>query len=388
MIISNNYLVKALIVTPNYPSQKSPQIGSFVHQLLIAWIKIGLEPIVINPISVPNFFRSLRRNKKNLVSSEIGIKRPLYFTFGTGYFFGLNLKIFKSLSFYFAVKTVEKNLNEQCFLYGKFLLTGGYAVAQLKKKHRLPAFVDIGESTLLGSFDQNELLFAKSIVNQIDGFICVSQKLKLELLDLGAKEEDVFLAPNGVNLDKFKVLNKEGCRKKIALQASDFVIIFVGNFIERKGPNRIIEALNLLNLDIKVLFIGQGPINVDCKYTFFQGTVVNDELPSYLNCADLFVLPTLAEGNCNAINEAKACGIPILSSNIPEIREQVLENEGVLVDPLSINEIASAIEFFYSNPRKKEELRLNLIENRENLSIQSRALKINDWVKSKIYYQC
>ena len=125
--------MKALIITPNYPSQKSPQVGSFVHQLLIAWVKIGLEPIVINPISVPNFLRSVRRNNKNFVSLEIEVKRPLYFTFGTGYFLGLNLKIFKSLSFYLAVKTVKKNLKEQCFLYGKFLLTGGFAVAQLKK---------------------------------------------------------------------------------------------------------------------------------------------------------------------------------------------------------------------------------------------------------------
>ncbi|RPA68092.1 glycosyltransferase [Cyclobacteriaceae bacterium YHN15] len=380
--------MKALIITPNYPSQKTPQNGSFVHQLLIEWGKIGLEPLVINPQSIPNFLRSFKNKKKNLNPFNFNVKRPLYVTFGTGYFSRLNLKIFKSLSFYLSIKMVKKDLDEVSFLYGKFLLTGGYAVARLKKKHSLPAFVDIGESTLFESLDQNELEFAKSFIKQIDGFICVSHKLKHELLELGAKEEDILLSPNGVNLDKFKILDKAECREKIGLLESDFVIIFVGNFIERKGPNRIIEALNLLNLKIEILFIGQGPINVECKYTFFKGTVLNEELPRYLNCADLFVLPTLAEGNCNAINEAKACGLPILSSDIPEIKEQVSTNEGILVNPLSIEEIADGINFFYNNPLLREKIKKNLIGERNNLSLQSRAQKIDNWIKKKLNNEC
>lgn len=380
--------MKAVIITPNFPGQKTPQVGSFVQQLLIEWVKIGLEPLVINPISVPNFFRALKGKKRSFNSVDLKVKRPLYLTFGTGYFFGLNLKIFKSLSFYFAVKLIKEDLDEATFLYGKFLLTGGYSVARLKSMHNLPAFVDIGESTLVESLDPKELEFIKSFIKHLDGFICVSHKLKLELLDLGANEEDILLAPNGVNLDKFNILDKGECRRKIGLQESNFVIIFVGNFIERKGPNRIIEALNLLNLDIKVLFIGQGPINVDSKYTFFQGTVLNDELPLYLNCADLFILPTLAEGNCNAINEAKACGLPILSSDIPEIKEQVSINEGVLVNPLSIEEIADGINFFYNNPLQKEKIKKNLIGKRKNLSLQSRAQKIDNWIKKKLNNEC
>ena len=35
--------MKAIIITPNYPSSKSPQNGSFVHQLLLEWNKIGAE---------------------------------------------------------------------------------------------------------------------------------------------------------------------------------------------------------------------------------------------------------------------------------------------------------------------------------------------------------
>jgi teichuronic acid biosynthesis glycosyltransferase TuaC len=380
--------VKAIFITPNFPSSKTPQNGSFVHQLLVQWVKIGLEPLVINPISVPNFLRVFKNKNKNLDPFKFKVIRPLYLTFGTGYLFGLNLKIFKSLSFYLAIKMVKKDLDEVSFLYGKFLLTGGYAVARLKKKHNLPAFVDIGESTLFESLDQKELEFAKSFIKQIDGFICVSHKLKHELLELGAKEEDILLSPNGVNLDKFKTFDKAECREKTGLLESDFVIIFVGNFIERKGPNRIIEALNLLNLKIKILFIGQGPINVECKYTFFKGTVLNEELPRYLNCADLFVLPTLAEGNCNAINEAKACGLPILSSDIPEIKEQVSTNEGILVNPLSIEEIASGIEFFYKNPDKKEEFRNYLIRNRDSLSLRSRVEKIDSWIRNKVKSQC
>jgi teichuronic acid biosynthesis glycosyltransferase TuaC len=376
--------MKAVIITPNYPSRKTPQNGSFVHQLLLEWEKIGLEPLVINPLSFPNFIRNLTKKKSDIAQNLFTVRRPLYLTFGSRYIFGFNLKIFKSLSFSKAIDTRNINFKEVAFLYGQFLLTSGYAISKLKDKCNIPGFVDIGESTLLASFDEKELKFAKSIIEKMDGFICVSLKLREDLLALGAEKEDILFAPNGVNLEKFKILNKFECRKKIGLNEGDFVIAFVGYFIERKGPNRIIDALRLLNLNIKVLFIGEGPINVDSEFTFFQGKVVNSELPKYLNCADIFVLPTLAEGNCNAINEAKACAIPVISSKIPEISEQVSENEGILVDPSSIEEIASGIEFFYSNPDKKEEFRKKLIQNRKNLSIQSRAQKIDNWIKNKL----
>ena len=380
--------MKAVIITPNYPSRKTPQNGSFVHQLLLEWEKIGLEPLVINPISVPNLIRNAAKNKIEITQNLFTVKRPFYLTYGYGYIFGFNLKIFKSKSFYHAVKTERENFKEVSFLYGKFLMTSGYAIAKLKEKLNIPGFVDIGESTLLASFSEKESKFAKAIIKNIDGFICVSHKLREDLLALGAEKENILFAPNGVNLEKFKILNKSECRRKIGLNEGDFVIAFVGYFIERKGPDRIIKALRLLNLNIKVLFIGEGPINVESDFTFFQGKVVNSELPNYLNCADIFVLPTLAEGNCNAINEAKACGIPVISSKIPEISEQVSEKEGILVNPTSIEEIASGIEFFYSNPDKKEEFRKNLFENRENLSLQFRARKIDNWIKDKLLTQC
>lgn len=380
--------MKALIITPNYPSKKTPQNGSFVHQLLLEWVKIGLEPLIINPLSFPNFIRNLMKKKIVIVQNLFSVRRPLYLTFGSGHFFGFNLKIFKSLSFNKAINTSNINFKEVAFLYGKFLLTSGYAIVKLKEKYNIPGFVDIGESTLLTSFDKKELKFAKSIIDKMDGFICVSLKLREDLLALGAEKEDILFASNGVNLEKFEILSKFECREKIGLNEGDFVIAFVGYFIERKGPDRIINALKLLNLNIKVLFIGEGPINVDSEFTFFQGKVVNSELPNYLNCADIFVLPTLAEGNCNAINEAKACGIPVISSKIPEISEQVSENEGILVNPTSIEEIASAIEFFYMNSDKKEEFRQTLIQNRENLSLQFRAKKIDSWIKEKLQIQC
>lgn len=380
--------MKAIIITPNYPNVKSPQNGSFVHQLLLEWEKIGLDPLVINPISVPYYFRCINRKKFIFVQKLFSVRRPLYFTFSNGYIFGHNFNIFKSLSFYYAVKSQNVNFHDAAFFYGKFMLTGGFAITKLKEKYNLPTFVDIGESTLIESLDQKELHFVKGFIKKIDGFVCVSDKLKKELLELGAKEDDILLALNGVDLEKFNILNKAECRRKIGLDNDDFVIIFVGHFIERKGPDRIIKALNLLNVDIKALFIGEGTINVDSGHTFFQGTVINEELPTYLNCADLFVLPTLAEGNCNAINEAKACGIPILSSDISEIKEQVSGNEGVLVNPLSIKEIANGINFFYKNPIQKEIFIKNLIEKRDDLSLRSRVQKIDQWIKFKIKYQC
>ena len=74
-----------------------------------------------------------------------------------------------------------------------------------------------------------------------------------------ANESDIEVFPNGTNLEIFHKMDRLQCRKKLNLPTNKFIIICVGQFIERKGQKRILEAINLLgNKDIKTIFIGKG----------------------------------------------------------------------------------------------------------------------------------
>lgn len=103
---------------------------------------------------------------------------------------------------------------------------------------------------------------------------------------------------------------------------------FVGHFNERKGSLRLSEALKEIK-DIKSIFIGRGPEVPDCPGILYCGSVKHNKVPEYLNASDVFVLPTLTEGCCNAIIEAMARGLPIVSSNLTC-------NDGILNESNSI----------------------------------------------------
>ncbi len=66
-------------------------------------------------------------------------------------------------------------------------------------------------------------------------------------------------------------------------------------------------------------------------------------IPNYICASDVFVLPTTAEGCCNAIIEAMGCGLPIVSSDRAFNYDILNEENSILVDPESVDEIDNAI---------------------------------------------
>ena len=106
---------------------------------------------------------------------------------------------------------------------------------------------------------------------------------------------------------------------------------------------------------IKVIYIGSGPDQPVCDNIIFKNIVENKQLPKFLNASDLFVLPTLSEGSCNAIIEAMSCGLPIVSSDLPFNDEFLEDSNSIRINPLNIDEISSAIKRFQLNKKFRNE---------------------------------
>jgi glycosyltransferase involved in cell wall biosynthesis len=107
--------------------------------------------------------------------------------------------------------------------------------------------------------------------------------------------------------------------------------------IDKNNPASIsIEQVNAWN--------NQGIIN-------YLGHI--DDMPNLLNKIDIAVLPSAREGLPKSLIEALACGIPIITTDVPGCRE-VVENgfDGILIQYGRPLELKQAIEFLISNPEK------------------------------------
>lgn len=91
-------------------------------------------------------------------------------------------------------------------------------------------------------------------------------------------------------------------------------------------------------------------------------------------------MPTLHEGSCNAIIEAMACGLPIISSNIPEIQFQCDNDSSILVDPLNVEELKASIETIFEDDNRLKEMSLAAYKYSAQFSLNKRAQDILDYL--------
>ena len=134
------------------------------------------------------------------------------------------------------------------------------------------------------------------------------------------------IIPNGVDLELFKSLDKEKCRLGLDWDADGVHVLFPADpSREEKDFELAVAATNLLDSSVKMHVFKQ----VDHKKT-----------PLYFNAADVVLLTSKWEGSPNVIKEALACGCPIVSTDVGDVRERMAGVEGCYV----------------ANTRKPEEL--------------------------------
>ena len=128
--------------------------------------------------------------------------------------------------------------------------------------------------------------------------------------------------------------------------------------------------------------IGSGDKIRNSERIIYSGLVPHESIVTYLNAADVFVLPTLAEGCCNAIVEALACGLPVVSSNRSFNDDLLNTSNSIRIDPNNINEITSALSHIVHNDAVKQSLSNGAKETGKELSIRKRTKKIINFIES------
>ena len=380
--------MRICIICHRYP-YKDNMVHVFVKKIVDEWALMGHECTVISPLSVIHIMTGKEKaapvfERQTIANGiTVDVHRPRYFTIPKLSFFGV------CLNRYCVQRSVENLIKRNklefdviyCHFFKMAAIGWHYAA-----NNDLPFFVATGESKILPLTKPCPSFSTTKMRDTLYGVVAVSTKNKLEAVKMQyANESDIEVFPNGTNIEIFRKMDRLQCRKRLNLPNDKFLIVCVGQFIERKGQRRILEAINLLgNKDIKTIFIGKGDDSFEHESIIFKGTVKNVDLPYYLNAADVFVLPTREEGCCNAIIEALACGLPIISSDKPFNYDVLNRDNSILVNPDDINEIAAAINKLYENRILREDMAQKSLEAGEKLSIGRRAFNIIDFMREKI----
>lgn len=384
--------MKIALLSPNFPSKGNPSFV-FVQQLVFALVDKGTEVVVIAPQSLTHIMirggKLLQRVsiEKTTKGNQFKVYRPYDFTFGN------RLKRFTRLTNWVFNCQLNATLNEvkPDVLYGHFWDTS-YRLKEYALSHNLPLFVACGEGDNALEY-LAETLSPKNkslLVKAVKGVISVSSENKRKCIEYGlAKEGDIVVLPNCVDESLFHPTDGRGLRQSLGVADDDFLILFVGGFISRKGADRLSKAIDkLTDPKIKSVFIGR-PMGGDsvlpsCKGIVFQGPMEHDLLPAYFNAADVFVLPTQKEGCSNAIVESLACGTPVISANRSFNADILNDQNAILVDPDNVDEIANAIAALRDNKdllaAKKQYTNIHA----SDYSINDRAAKIVAFIRKKI----
>ncbi len=164
-----------------------------------------------------------------------------------------------------------------------------------------------------------------------------------ELVARGLSGEQIAIVPNGVDQTRFGLREKgaavetlrgasqgaaEGANTAL-MEASDTkTVLYVGNLVGIKGPDRLVEACAGLPL-CRLLIVGSGPmrraLERRCEElgvqerVHFLGPRPHAEVAQWMNIADCLCLPSRSEGMPNVVVEALASGTPVVATRVGDV---------------------------------------------------------------------
>ena len=182
---------------------------------------------------------------------------------------------------------------------------------------------------------------------------------------------------NGLDLSKLANLdNSELARKSLGIAAEDVVILLLGTVCERKGQQDLVKALSLLpekwHNKIRCFIVGDRPSIYSNKLADMVAelpkelrqrvTVVPEtgEAGKYYKAADIFVCTSRVESFPRVILEAMACDLPIITTPVFGIKEQVRQGiNGLFYTPDRPDELVAALISLLENKSVRQELAEN-----------------------------
>jgi glycosyltransferase involved in cell wall biosynthesis len=244
------------------------------------------------------------------------------------------------------------NKNHYDLVHAFFGLPTGWLC--YKTADRLPYIISLRGSDVPGENERLKLEYKllgpliKRIWTKAAALVANSAGLKQRALKL-LPSVIIDVIPNGVDLGLFQPeINRE--------IPGELKIITVGRLSVTKRFEMLIEAVDILRRNgrtMKLTIVGGGGLYVPLKQLIEQkglidiigltGRIEAEKMPEIYRQNDIFVTATMQEGMSNAMLEAMASGLPIVTTRCEGVEELIADN-GIVVEDSSAESLAGAVD--------------------------------------------
>lgn len=371
--------IRVLIISHLYPRKTDPILGNFVHLQVKHLLKEGCQVEVISPVPyAPRiFWTNLRRRAYGQtpvfdVIEGIFVYYPRFIRAPGSWFHGPS-----SYTFYRSILRLADNIVKEFqphILHTYDATPDGYATLLLKKRYNLPLVCSVlgADINVYPFYKPLTLQLTQQVIAQADQLVAVSEALRKSVEVLAQPKREIRVIYMGCDIGVFRP--DEAARKRtrefLGISPKEKIILFVGRLVRAKGVFELVEAFSQLRSRLPkthLVLLGDDRDRLRLEnqvrqkglndVVHFIGVRPHSEMPSWLNAADLFVLPSHNEGLPNVVVEAMACGIPVVATNvggIPEVIED--KRSGLLIEKGDIHSLASAIEDLLRRDEKRKEM--------------------------------
>ena len=310
-----------------------------------------------------------------------GVKAYKLSTFGFG-----------KLGYFFALFLLPKIFNriKPDLVHAHYLTSYGFIAALAGLR---PLVVSAWGSDVLIAPKESKILryFVKYAIRRADAVTVLAEHMVSSVLELGGKAEKITSTPFGVDTDFFKPNSKKTSNKQF------LKLICTRNFDTVYDISTLLIALEKVfsvNAIFQVDLVGDGPLRSKLiseskqlgifSKIKFKGHVDHRELVELLSGADIFVSPSLSDGNNVSLNEAMACGCFPIATNIPANAQWITDGQNGLLYPAGNAELlAECLKIAMNN----DTLRQKAIEQNRQIVLSSADWRICTLRMENVYHK-
>jgi lipopolysaccharide exporter len=343
---------RVLSLSTEFPNPSEPGKGLFVRSRLAA-IAARARLVVVAPVASVdyanpqrNLFAALRipRERKE-GRMEVLHPRWLYPPYGgwTNAFF-----LFVRLLPVLMRLRVRRPFD---VIDAHFAHPEGIAAVLLGRILRRPVLVTVRGSEFRYQHQRLKRFWMSWALRRADRVIAVSDGLRELAINLGVDPRRARTVPNGVDSDVFFRRDRLECRSSHGIAPAERIILSAGDLAELKGHHRVIAAVKTLNdRGVRVRLLIAGGVGRSGRYAetlrqqvtdnglgeqvAFLGEVTQEALAELMSAADVFCLASSTEGWPNVVNEALACGTPVVATDVGAVRQMVFSDQFGYVVPV------------------------------------------------------